>query len=210
MARQGRTERRVARSRRTSDLHRHPDRCVDQLGPSRLDRRRRQPAASDRLILAGVLAAGATVATGWSDWADAEQRSPAVRRAGLVHAAVNGTATALMIGSFVARKRGARGRGKLLSLAGSAALGAGAGWAAPELHARRRGHGRRASGRVQRRRAAGSPRAPAPARSQTLFWLPHAAALRAPRARVARLQGCADRLPRRPAKPRPLRRCRSS
>src|ERR1700729_4145946 len=26
--------------------------------------------AADRLILAGVLAAGATVATGWSDWAD--------------------------------------------------------------------------------------------------------------------------------------------
>jgi len=83
--------------------------------------------ASDRLILAGVLAAGATVATGWSDWADAEQRDPAVRRAGLVHAAVNGTATALMIASFLARKRDARGRGKLLSLAGSAALGAG-GW----------------------------------------------------------------------------------
>jgi hypothetical protein len=28
--------------------------------------------ASDRLILVGVLAAGATFATGWSDWADAE------------------------------------------------------------------------------------------------------------------------------------------
>ena len=83
--------------------------------------------ASDRLILTGVLAAGATFATGWSDWADAEQRDPAVRRSGLVHAAVNGTATALMIGSLLARKRGARGRGKLLSLAGSAALGAG-GW----------------------------------------------------------------------------------
>ena len=41
----------------------------------------------------GVLAAGATVVTGWSDWADAEQRDPAVRRTGLVHAAVNGTAT---------------------------------------------------------------------------------------------------------------------
>ncbi len=83
--------------------------------------------AADRLILAGVLAAGATFATGWSDWADAEQRSAAVRRSGLVHAAANGTATWLMIGSYVARKRGARGRGKLLSLAGSAALGAG-GW----------------------------------------------------------------------------------
>ena len=32
--------------------------------------------AADRLILMGVLAAGATVATGWSDWADAEQAMP--------------------------------------------------------------------------------------------------------------------------------------
>jgi uncharacterized membrane protein len=83
--------------------------------------------AADRLVLAGVLAAGATVATGWSDWADAEQGNAAVRRSGLVHAAANATATALMIGSYLARKRGARGRGRLLSLAGSAALGAG-GW----------------------------------------------------------------------------------
>jgi hypothetical protein len=74
-----------------------------------------------------VLAAGATGATGWSDWADVEQGNPAVRRSGLVHAVANGTATALMIGSYLARKRGARGRGRLLSLAGSAALGAG-GW----------------------------------------------------------------------------------
>jgi uncharacterized membrane protein len=83
--------------------------------------------AADRLILTGVLAAGATAATGWSDWADAEQASPAVRRSGLVHAAANGTASALMMSSYLARKRGARGRGRLLSLAGSAALGAG-GW----------------------------------------------------------------------------------
>ena len=76
-------------------------------------------AAADRLILTGVLAAGATVATGWSDWADAEQGNAGVRRSGLVHAAANGTATALMIGSYVARKRGARGRGRLLSLASS-------------------------------------------------------------------------------------------
>jgi uncharacterized membrane protein len=83
--------------------------------------------AADRLILAGVLAAGATVATGWSDWAGAEEHDAALRRSGLVHAAANATATGLMIGSYLARRRGARGRGKLLSLAGSAALGAG-GW----------------------------------------------------------------------------------
>ena len=83
--------------------------------------------ASDRLVLIGVLAAGATFGTGWSDWADAEQHSAAVRRSGLVHAAANATATALFLRSWFARKRGARGRGKLLSLAGSAALGTG-GW----------------------------------------------------------------------------------
>jgi uncharacterized membrane protein len=83
--------------------------------------------AADRLLLAGILAVGPTAWTGWSDWADAEERDPAVRRSGLVHAAVNGTAIALMVSSYAARKRGARGRGKLLSLAGSAALGAG-GW----------------------------------------------------------------------------------
>jgi hypothetical protein len=82
---------------------------------------------ADRLVLTGVLAAGATVVTGWSDWADAEQGNAAVRRSGLVHAAANATATALMIGSYVARKQGTRGRGRLLSLAGSAALGVG-GW----------------------------------------------------------------------------------
>jgi uncharacterized membrane protein len=83
--------------------------------------------AADRLILTGVLAAGATVATGWSDWADAEQGSAPVRRSGLVHAGANAMATALMLGSYSARKRGARGRGRLLSLAGLTALGAG-GW----------------------------------------------------------------------------------
>jgi len=83
--------------------------------------------AADRLILAGVLATGGVVATGWSDWADAEERDAAVRRSGLVHAGANAIATALMIGSYRARRRGARGRGKLLSLAGSGLLGVG-GW----------------------------------------------------------------------------------
>jgi hypothetical protein len=83
--------------------------------------------AADRLLLAGILAVGPTAWTGWSDWADAEERDAAVRRSGLVHAAVNGTAIALMVSSYASRKRGARGRGKLLSLVGSGVLGAG-GW----------------------------------------------------------------------------------
>jgi uncharacterized membrane protein len=83
--------------------------------------------AADRLVLTGVIAAGATIVTGWSDWADVEQNNPGIRRSGLVHAAANAAATGLMVGSYVARKQGLRGRGKLLSLAGSAALSAG-GW----------------------------------------------------------------------------------
>jgi uncharacterized membrane protein len=83
--------------------------------------------AADRLVLIGVLAAGATIVTGWSDWSDEEQDNSAIRRSGLVHAAANATATALMTGSYIARTRGARGWGRLLSLAGSAALGVG-GW----------------------------------------------------------------------------------
>jgi uncharacterized membrane protein len=83
--------------------------------------------AADRLILTGVIAAGATIATGWSDWADAERDHAAVRRSGLLHAAANAAATALMTGSYLARRQGARGRGRALALAGSGALGAG-GW----------------------------------------------------------------------------------
>jgi hypothetical protein len=59
--------------------------------------------ASDRLILIGLLAAGATAASGWSDWADSEQEHADVRRSGLVHAAANATAVALMLGSYSAR-----------------------------------------------------------------------------------------------------------
>jgi uncharacterized membrane protein len=88
---------------------------------------RESEAAADRLLVAGLLAAGATFASGWSDWADEERGSAAVRRVGLLHAATNATATALMLGSCTARRRGARGRGRMLSLAGSAALGLG-GW----------------------------------------------------------------------------------
>src|SRR6478672_1844315 len=47
--------------------------------------------ASERLLLFGLLAAPATFASGWSDWSDAERQSPAIRRAGLVHAVSNGT-----------------------------------------------------------------------------------------------------------------------
>jgi nitrite reductase/ring-hydroxylating ferredoxin subunit/uncharacterized membrane protein len=83
--------------------------------------------AARRLIGAGLLAAAPTIVTGWSDWADAEPADDGVRRAGFVHAAVNAAAVTLMLGSLAARRSGATGRGKLLSLAGMGLLGAG-GW----------------------------------------------------------------------------------
>lgn len=78
-----------------------------------------------------------TNSPGWSDWADVEERDHAVRRAGLVHAAANATATALMAGSYLARKRGARGRGKaaVAGRLGFTASGRVVGRAS-ELHAR--------------------------------------------------------------------------
>jgi nitrite reductase/ring-hydroxylating ferredoxin subunit len=50
-----------------------------------------------------------------------------VRRVGLVHAASNAVALSLYTSSLVARRRGARGRGKLLAAAGTAVMG-GAGY----------------------------------------------------------------------------------
>jgi nitrite reductase/ring-hydroxylating ferredoxin subunit/uncharacterized membrane protein len=83
--------------------------------------------AADRLIGAGLAATLPTLWTGWNDWADAEPASDAVRRVGLTHALVNGTAATLHLASYVARRNGNRSRGKLLSLAGMGLLGAG-GW----------------------------------------------------------------------------------
>jgi nitrite reductase/ring-hydroxylating ferredoxin subunit/uncharacterized membrane protein len=83
--------------------------------------------SADALIGAGLAAAAPTFATGWNDWADAEPASDPVRRLGLVHAVLNGTAAALFASSLVARATGNRGRGKLLALAGMGAV-SGGGW----------------------------------------------------------------------------------
>src|SRR3954462_944371 len=83
--------------------------------------------AAERLISIGIAAYGPTALTGVNDWADAEPVDDTVRRVGLVHAATNSVALTLYISSLAARRRGARGRGKLLSLAGGGALAA-AGW----------------------------------------------------------------------------------
>ncbi len=85
--------------------------------------------AADRLILTGVLATGATVATGWSDWADVEQRDAAVRRSGLVHAAANATATALMMAPTSRASEARAGAGGCSRLPARLRWARAAGWA---------------------------------------------------------------------------------
>ena len=81
--------------------------------------------AADLLLGAGLASALPTVATGYADWADTEPANDTVRRLGFFHAVMNGTAAALFGASLVARAAGARGRGKLLALAGMGAISAG-------------------------------------------------------------------------------------
>ncbi len=76
---------------------------------------RRTRKASDRLIDAGILAAVPTALAGLSDWTDVYGRT---RRVGLVHASANVVALWLYLSSSVARKRGRRLRGRLLSAGG--------------------------------------------------------------------------------------------
>lgn len=81
--------------------------------------------AADRLIAIGLAATVPTAATGLTEWADSEVGNDEVRRVGLVHAAANTGAAVLFGASLAARRRGARGAGKLLALGGGLALAAG-------------------------------------------------------------------------------------
>lgn len=83
--------------------------------------RRARPAA-DALVGLGVAAALPTAAAGLADWSELNKPE---QRAGLVHAVANVTATVLYSFSFLARRRGRRGQGVVLGLAGSAAATAG-------------------------------------------------------------------------------------
>jgi nitrite reductase/ring-hydroxylating ferredoxin subunit len=78
--------------------------------------------AAERLIAVGLAAYLPTAASGFNDWADTEIADPAVRRVGLVHAWTNASALALYSASLAARRKGARGRGKLLAGAGAGVL----------------------------------------------------------------------------------------
>ncbi|GAC1439106.1 MAG: DUF2231 domain-containing protein [Solirubrobacteraceae bacterium] len=81
--------------------------------------------AADSLLAVGILAYLPAAATGASDWSEKTAPGP-MRRVGLAHALANITALTLFTVSLASRLRGRRWRGRMLSLAGSGALGAGA------------------------------------------------------------------------------------
>lgn len=81
--------------------------------------------ASERLIGLGLLAYLPTAATGINDWADTEPVDHGVRRVGLVHAVSNGIGASLYAASLSARRRGSRGFGAVLGLAGMSVMMAG-------------------------------------------------------------------------------------
>lgn len=76
---------------------------------------RRSAKAAQRLVGLGLLAAAPTALTGLAEWEGLPDRD---RRVGVVHAASNGAAAVLFAASWRARRRSARGRGAVLSLAG--------------------------------------------------------------------------------------------
>jgi uncharacterized membrane protein len=80
-------------------------------------------ASADLLVAVGVAAVPPTALSGWSDWS--EPLTPEQRRVGLVHAATNIAAASMFSASLLQRRKGRRGTGKLLSLAGAGALAVG-------------------------------------------------------------------------------------
>ena len=80
-------------------------------------------AAAQRLVGAGLVAAGPTAWTGWAEWSALSARD---KRVGLVHAVTNGVAIGLYARSWLARRRGHQGSGVRLALAGATVAAAGA------------------------------------------------------------------------------------
>ncbi|WP_052751095.1 DUF2231 domain-containing protein [Deinococcus soli (ex Cha et al. 2016)] len=68
--------------------------------------------AADAALLLSTLGAVGTIGTGWLDWANTRGEA---RRTGLIHGALNEVAFFLNVGSLLARRRGRRGLGRLLS-----------------------------------------------------------------------------------------------
>lgn len=83
---------------------------------------RRGEHAADVLVGVGVLSALPTAAAGAADWSDTVGED---QRVGVAHAASNLLGISLYAMSFVARRRGARGTGKLLGLGGLASMSIG-------------------------------------------------------------------------------------
>lgn len=71
--------------------------------------------AADALIAVGLASAVPTAAAGLSDWSDTYGD---VQRIGVVHAAANAAGLVLYGASLLARRRGRRGHGRVLALAG--------------------------------------------------------------------------------------------
>jgi uncharacterized membrane protein len=68
--------------------------------------------AADLVLILGTVGATATIATGWTDWSQARG---AARRDGLIHGVTNEAAFVLNLLSLLARRKGKRGWGRLLS-----------------------------------------------------------------------------------------------
>ncbi|WP_036283972.1 Rieske 2Fe-2S domain-containing protein [Microbacterium luticocti] len=71
--------------------------------------------AARRLVGFGALSSIPTAAAGAADWSDSYGPE---QRVGIVHAALNSTALVLQVSSWLVRRRGSRGVGTVLSLAG--------------------------------------------------------------------------------------------
>ncbi len=78
--------------------------------------------AARRLLAVGIAAYPLTAVTGLSDWADSEAVDSDVRRVGLVHAAVNAVALGFYTSSLTSRRKGRRGRGIAMALAGAGVM----------------------------------------------------------------------------------------
>jgi uncharacterized membrane protein len=73
--------------------------------------------AAQRLLGTGVLTFFPTAWSGWAEWSQIGTRD---KRVGLVHAVTNGVAVSLYASSWLARRRGERGRGVRRALVGAA------------------------------------------------------------------------------------------
>ncbi|MFB9994684.1 DUF2231 domain-containing protein [Deinococcus oregonensis] len=68
--------------------------------------------AADLALLLGTVGAVGAIAAGWTDWANTRGQA---RRTGLIHGALNESAFLLNGASLLARRKGRRGLGKVLS-----------------------------------------------------------------------------------------------